>query len=369
MSAGVDVVKLLIDGSGGPPLSVAVATNRDEIVKLLLAHGAPVNVKDAQGTTPLMEAAKHGRLELAKLLIKSGAAVDETQRFGRSALMLALSHRQQWIVQWLLKDCGASVATADSAGWSPLHVAMPLDLAVEKGFVDEFRPLRTRGDGDDARLDATLLFMTAAKFGRVGLMNMLRQMGATLHREGVEGSAQDLDGNTTALLSLARWGRVGYFKRLFASCIEHVSDTPDVSNGSAALLRDTLKAIRDLYADIEESEHMYSSVAARLANVGATCMEALREDGNNRMMLADISVIDQLQSSGASVPDVPSWFLSRYNVAFEDWSRAKASTFAKGTLLNASVTILKSDLEAAQISHQNVVDLFGACHVGLPRFF
>ncbi|TYZ69191.1 hypothetical protein PybrP1_008882, partial [[Pythium] brassicae (nom. inval.)] len=426
----VDVVQELIkagasvavqDGSGRSPLSVAVATNRDEIVKLLLAHGAPVNVKDVQGTTPLMEAAKHGRLELAKLLVKSGAAVDETQRFGRSALMLALSHRQQWIVQWLLKDCGASVATADSAG---LDGKTPLDLAVEKGFVDEFRPLRTRGGGDDARLDATLLFMTAAKFGRVGLMNMLRQMGTTLHREGVEGSTRDLDGNTTALLSLARWGRVGYFKRLFASCIEHASDTPDVSNGSAALLRDTLKAIRDLCADIEESEHMYSSVVARLADVGATCMEALREDGNNRMMLADIvyrfcrqllqcrklsaitrfleshtttsslrdfhgeidmlerdaqqgalrdvdqaeamtnlkymatkrvrreaadiaiaqSVIDQLQSSGASVPDIPSWFLSRYNFC-------QIATAWK------------------QISHQNVVDLFGACHVGLPRFF
>lgn len=529
----VDVVQMLIrarasaavqDNSGHSPLSVAVATNCVEIVKLLLAHGAPVNKKDAQGTTPLMEAVKHGRLELAKLLVKSGAAVEEMQRYGRSALMLALSHREQRTVQWLLKDCSASVTTVDNAGWSPLHVAVasrqpsmvnlllyhgaridvtnrdgktPLDLAVEKGFGEEFELLRTRGGGDSRRLDTTLLFMTAAKFGRVGLMNMLRQKGVMLHRESVGESGVDPDGNTTALLSLARWGRVGFFKLLFSSCIARVSDAQSASNGSAELLRDTLKAIRGLCADIEESEHMYSNVAARLADVGAAGMAALRESTDSRRMLGDIvyrfcrqllqcrkrstvtrfleshttnsslrdfhgeidslqqrlgldsarkeseqqpswrsvwlsdqetqaaryraalerdtqegalqdvdqveamtnlqymvtrrgrreavdvaiaeSVIEQLKSSGAAVPDVPAWFLSRYNIAFEDWSRVKASTFAKGTLLNASVTILKSDLDAVQfsqiatawkqISHQNVVDLFGACHVGTPRFF
>ncbi|TYZ63464.1 hypothetical protein PybrP1_002564 [[Pythium] brassicae (nom. inval.)] len=81
-----------------------------------------------------MEAAKHGRLELAKLLVKSGAAIDETQRAGWSPLHVAVASKQTPMVNLLLSQGARIDATI-------LDGKTLLDLAVEKGFVDEFRPL------------------------------------------------------------------------------------------------------------------------------------------------------------------------------------------------------------------------------------
>jgi ankyrin repeat protein len=51
-----------------------------------LEKGADARAKDKEGATPLHHAAKGGRDELVRLLVKHGAAVDETDGAGRSPL-------------------------------------------------------------------------------------------------------------------------------------------------------------------------------------------------------------------------------------------------------------------------------------------
>ena len=45
-------------------------------MKLLIEHGADVNLKDWEGTTALMEAAAHNAADIAQVLIEYGADVN-----------------------------------------------------------------------------------------------------------------------------------------------------------------------------------------------------------------------------------------------------------------------------------------------------
>lgn len=48
---------------------LSVSHGRVEVVRLLLAAGADVNVQDADGSTALMCAAEHGHTTIVKLLL------------------------------------------------------------------------------------------------------------------------------------------------------------------------------------------------------------------------------------------------------------------------------------------------------------
>lgn len=72
----------------------AAAAQRDPatalaMTRLLLEHGASVNVAQQGGWTPLHHAAKHGPIELARLLVEHGADVAAANDDGLTALRLA----------------------------------------------------------------------------------------------------------------------------------------------------------------------------------------------------------------------------------------------------------------------------------------
>ena len=57
-----------------------------DVVKLLLDHGAKVNVKMASGETALMRAASRGHAAIVELFLANGADAHPTNRPGRTAL-------------------------------------------------------------------------------------------------------------------------------------------------------------------------------------------------------------------------------------------------------------------------------------------
>ena len=59
------------------PLLLAVRQGRDEIARLLLHHGANIDVGDENQNTPLHQ----GRMTIAELLISQGAEVDALQEY------------------------------------------------------------------------------------------------------------------------------------------------------------------------------------------------------------------------------------------------------------------------------------------------
>jgi ankyrin repeat protein len=70
---------------GWTPLPFAAGNGHKEIVELLIAEGADVNVKDNNGWTPLHTATK----EIAELLIAKGVDVNAKDDFGRTPLDFA----------------------------------------------------------------------------------------------------------------------------------------------------------------------------------------------------------------------------------------------------------------------------------------
>jgi ankyrin repeat protein len=86
------------------PIHSAVAGRNREIVRLLLGHGANVNVKQHGGWTPLHAAAMHGDKVLVQLLLQHGAEPALTSDDGKTAADLAQAGGHVGIVQLLVGD-------------------------------------------------------------------------------------------------------------------------------------------------------------------------------------------------------------------------------------------------------------------------
>ena len=138
----LDTVRAMLDAgedpnmrdlnSGATLLHYAILFNKPELVVLLLAHKANVNVRiDARGpetgATPLLYAVVQNELPLTKLLIAHGADVRSTYRSGRTALHIAANGGMTDIARFLPQN-GADANARDRAGFSPL------DDAVWRGF-------------------------------------------------------------------------------------------------------------------------------------------------------------------------------------------------------------------------------------------
>lgn len=76
-------------GIADTPLMYAVAWGTLDTVKLFLAYGAKINVKNSKGTTPLMFAVATGNKELAELMIQNRASLNDKNDNNQSALDLA----------------------------------------------------------------------------------------------------------------------------------------------------------------------------------------------------------------------------------------------------------------------------------------
>jgi len=86
---GADVNISSDNGFSVYPIHSAVAANQTEIARMLLDHGAQVNVKQKSGVTPLHSAAQNGNLELLIMLLEHGAMVNIRMEGGKLPADLA----------------------------------------------------------------------------------------------------------------------------------------------------------------------------------------------------------------------------------------------------------------------------------------
>ncbi|MEP7287595.1 MAG: ankyrin repeat domain-containing protein [Chloroflexota bacterium] len=89
------------------PLHSATASQQLDIAKTLLAHGAEVNAKQAGDFTPLHAAAQNGQLAMIELLLAHGAEINAKAADGKTAMTFALEARQQTATS-LLRECGGT---------------------------------------------------------------------------------------------------------------------------------------------------------------------------------------------------------------------------------------------------------------------
>ncbi|KAH9106609.1 hypothetical protein LEN26_010464 [Aphanomyces euteiches] len=93
-----------------------------EVVKVLLAHGATVDIGLADGKTPLMAASNVGHLDIVKVLLAHGANIAATSSDGMTPLLEASNEGHFDVVRELLKQ-GAMVDAADTGDETALHKA------------------------------------------------------------------------------------------------------------------------------------------------------------------------------------------------------------------------------------------------------
>ena len=198
---------------GQTALMWAVAHRQPDVTRVLLEHGAAVDVRtvavrqlrgtgersttspsgatyfDAGGFTPLLFAARHGDVDSAALLLDAGADVNDTAADRNSALVLAAMSGHGEVAELLLER-GAD-PDASGAGYTALHAAV---LRSEPRLV---RALLARGANPNVQLvkgtpvprwtyqfvftlreKGATPFMLAAKYLEPEILRMLAAAGA-----------------------------------------------------------------------------------------------------------------------------------------------------------------------------------------------
>ncbi|XP_013111678.2 POTE ankyrin domain family member B [Stomoxys calcitrans] len=93
----------------------------EKIAKILLLHGAVVNVADKYGTTPFMLACKNGHTKVVKLLLKE-VSFDAVDNQGCTPIFHAIENNRADIVKILI-DAGVNYTIANKKGYTPIQVA------------------------------------------------------------------------------------------------------------------------------------------------------------------------------------------------------------------------------------------------------
>jgi ankyrin repeat protein len=112
------------DISTGSALHVAAYTNNIAAIKILLDHGATLDLRDANERTALHVAAEKGNLDCVETLLGKGALVETRDHFGWTPVMLAAKNGHLEVLKALLEvSRPAALSSRDAFGRGLLHVA------------------------------------------------------------------------------------------------------------------------------------------------------------------------------------------------------------------------------------------------------
>jgi ankyrin repeat protein len=161
---------------GETPLHWAALEGHNDLVELLLAHGADVNAKDNGNYTALHEAALAGHNDLVELLLAHGADVNTKDKDGFTALHDAAWHGYKDVVELLLAH-GADVNAKDNNGYTALS------SAVYKCYKDVVELLLAHGADVNAKNNTTrsTALHDAAWHGYKDVVELLLAHGADIN--------------------------------------------------------------------------------------------------------------------------------------------------------------------------------------------
>ncbi|MCE9524905.1 MAG: ankyrin repeat domain-containing protein [Planctomycetales bacterium] len=177
------------DRHGSTPLMYATLYADPPLMELLIKQGANVNAVDEGGSTALMWGA--GEIDKVRLLVKHGAKVDVQSDLGRTPLLIASTYAGNTETVQFLLEFGAKITDRDKFGETPLtsaskrgdakviealiaagadiHAAggfqgrSPLAWAAEEGSMEAVATLLKHGASKDAKSLNSALFNAAVR--------------------------------------------------------------------------------------------------------------------------------------------------------------------------------------------------------------
>ncbi|KAF4501856.1 Ankyrin repeat domain containing protein 50 [Fusarium agapanthi] len=184
------------------PLFLACASNRKDIVELLIDNGADINARCYEGQTALHISADNGDDGAIGLLLSKGADVSVVDDDGRTALGVALAAGNAEAARLLL-DGGADIPNGTADGFTPLSMASCC------GNVDLVKILIERGaDVNQVVLNGQSSLLHAVQNDHPEIVELLIDNGAKL-------TSVRVDGRIFSLLDVAAGhGHVNTFKAL-----------------------------------------------------------------------------------------------------------------------------------------------------------
>lgn len=241
----------------------ACMQNREKAVLTLLQASNDVNGFDSRGFSPLIAAAHFGHYRLVKMLIRHGAAVDlANPESGRTALHHAAKEGHHDVVRLLVKKYGADVKKTDVAGRGCLHWAcLGNSIEVVRALLRYKAPL------DLPDLSGYTPFMTAVEYER-------NEAAELLMKEGAKPKTQNnLKHNA---LEIADW--YGH-KRLVEKLTKSYDETKDGDAGSGESASAPAPAAASAAADTGGDANMEGGKAAAS---GAGAQAASSGTGTNQ---------------------------------------------------------------------------------------
>lgn len=191
--------------NGATPFIIAGITGNVRLLQLLLPKVEDVNECDVNGFTAFMEAAVYGRVEALRFLYENGADVnmhrktkqdqERIRKGGATALMDAAEKGHVGVVTILLHEMKAEVDARDNMGRNALVYALlnPDDgkaKAITRLLLDHGADVNVRGEGSKTPL------ILAVERKNLDLVQML------LEQEQIEVNDTDREGKTALLLAV-----------------------------------------------------------------------------------------------------------------------------------------------------------------------
>jgi ankyrin repeat protein len=171
-----------LDESGNTALYYAVSQNHVQLIKLLVANGADVNIVSKNSGDTLLHTAcgGEGDVEVVCLLISLGMNVNARNLSGETPLYLASQASSDDVV-FILLEFGADPNIADKEGKTPLHQAF---------FINVLNILLKRGANPNIRdtNGATALHVLSEDYVPSAVQSLIDY--------GADVNIKDNDGNT-----------------------------------------------------------------------------------------------------------------------------------------------------------------------------
>jgi ankyrin repeat protein/Mg2+ and Co2+ transporter CorA len=121
-------------------LHLAVAHGRDDIIELLLVHGADVMAKSDGSWTPLHNACEQGSVKVLKILLERGANVNARLLNGMTPLHVAAQAGHLDVVNCLLERKDIKRAAKDTFGITPFLRAAQSRKPARKDIINTLAP-------------------------------------------------------------------------------------------------------------------------------------------------------------------------------------------------------------------------------------